>query len=188
MASLGPAWLHALSVPVCALVSGMALSALPGNKVLGTPCRFVSRFPLDIAAARLAGACLPEKANTLTSSWLTGKVDQRSVRLCYHAYGKRPDARPFFEGSFVVDDDAQVHLQGQFRQPGGFAQFAFFFLFIYAFAIATFVWVAESNQDALSCMLASGCMLAWLTVLSIGSGRQSAEDIAWMTSTIKDIL
>ena len=186
--SLGPAWLHALSVPACTLVAGMVLGALPGNKVLGTPCRFASRFPLNIAVDRLAGACLPEQANTLTTSWLTGKVDQRSVRLSYHAYGKRPHARPFFAGSFVVDDNAQVHLQGQFRQPGGFGLFAFFFLFIYAFAIATFVWIAESNQAALSGMLASGCMLAGLTVLAIGSGRQSAEDIAWMTSTIKDIL
>jgi hypothetical protein len=175
-------------LPVCALITGAALSSLPGNKVLGTPCRFASRFPLDIAVARLAGACLPEKANTLTSSWLIGKVDQRSVHLCYHAYGLHPRARPFFAGSFVADDNAQVHLHGQFRQPGGFGQFVFFFLLIYAFAIATFIWVTESNQAALSGMVASGCMLAVLTFLSMASGRQSAEDIAWMTSTIKSIL
>jgi hypothetical protein len=147
---------------------------------------FPSRFPLDVAVARLSGACLADNANTLATSWLTGTITPTNVRLRWHGANVPKNARIPFQGKFI-EHEGKACLQGQFEASSLFT-YVIFFIFAYMPGFCVVQWLTVPSSNASSGVLTGCLMFGGMCLLLRASSNAASDQIAWISTELKSML
>lgn len=174
------------SLAVIAYVVGVIVAVVRG-------CRYSSaQRLLHLESARSipdAVARLAQQCRSFASERLVGSVERGNVRLVRQAKGVTNSFKPVFRGDFRQRGDKTV-LVGEFGMAASTQAFlVFWYGMVGAGIIACLAGLlVQGRREAWGGLAMCVCLLAACVTLVRFAKRISADDIAWMTSVLKETL